>query len=91
MQTKVTHVFKSLERASISITDFSKLTSISRMSLHRWRNGSAVTDMLRLNLAYSTALRLDRAVAKRKLPLHDRLKAPQRLVVLRKIIASMTV
>lgn len=89
MDPKVTYIFDALDRAGVSITDFSRITSISRESLHRWKTGSAIKDKLRLNLAYSTATRLETACREGILPLHDKLKTMQRVKVLRKIIADM--
>jgi hypothetical protein len=87
---KVAYIFSALEKAEVSFTDFTRLTRISRESLYRWRGGAPVKDMLRLDLAYTYALRLEKACRAGKLPLANRLKAVQRLATLRKIITEMS-
>lgn len=89
MTEKVKYIFDAIDKSGIAITDFSKLTRISRESLYRWRRGSNITDKLRLDLAYTVAVRLEKACRCEELPLVDKLKPEQRIVVLRKIIASM--
>jgi hypothetical protein len=88
-ETKVNFIFEALDKAGVSMTDFTRLTRISRESLYRWKGGAPVKDMLRLDLAYTYAKRLETACRSERLPLTSRLKAPQRLIVLRKIIAEM--
>jgi hypothetical protein len=83
---KVAFIFETIEAAQVSITDFSHLVSTSRNSLHRWRNTGKVTDRLRFNLAYQTALRMSYAIADKKLPLPDKVAKAQRVSTLRKII-----
>jgi hypothetical protein len=89
-EAKVKYIFEALEKADITMTDFTRLTRISRESLYRWKNGSPVKDMLRLDLAYTYAKRMEAACRAERLPLTSKLKAPQRLAVLRKIIAEMS-
>ncbi len=86
---KAKYIFEAIEKAEVSFTDFSRLTKISRETLYRWRNGSPISDMLRLDLAYTVATRFEKACRSGKLPLTSRLKKEQRIQVLRKIVASM--
>jgi hypothetical protein len=83
---KVQFIFETIEAAQVSITDFSHLVSTSRNSLHRWRNAGKVSDRLRFNLAYQTALRMSYAVDAKQLPLPDKVSKTQRLSTLRRII-----
>lgn len=87
-EAKVHAIFAALDRAGISITDFHRLTSISRTSLHSWRRGGTVTDMIRLRDAYAFAQRIDKAVELKKLPLVGTYRISERLRVLRGIIAE---
>lgn len=48
---KVAYIFEAMEKSSISLTDFALLTRISRMSLYKWKDGGAINDKLRLDLA----------------------------------------
>jgi len=90
MNTKVKYILDALNTSEVSVTDFSTLTSISRVTIYRWRNGGEVKDELRLNLAYNTAMRLNKAVQHQRLPLTDRLKKDQRVQVLGSIIREMS-
>ena len=90
MNTKVQYILNALDRSEVSITDFSTLTSISRVTIYRWKNGGEVKDELRLNLAYNTATRLNKAVQNDRLPLTDRLKKDQRVQVIGSIIREMS-
>lgn len=89
METNVAFIFEAIEKAGVSITDFSRLTRISRVTLYRWKKGTPITDMLRRDLAFTLATRLEKACRAGKLPITDKLKADQRLAVLRRIVASM--
>ena len=90
MEMKVTYIFQALKDSGVSITDFSRLTRVSRETLYRWKKGSPIVDRLRLDLAYSVAIRLEKACRIKKLPLKNRLKKDQRLALLRKIVAAMS-
>ena len=89
MHPKVAYVYEVLEKAEIGPTDFSILTKVSRETLHRWKKGANIADQLRLDIAYNTSIRLERGCRAGLLPLKERLKSPQRIAVLRKIIAEM--
>jgi hypothetical protein len=78
-----------LDSSGVTITDFSRLTRISRETLYRWKDGANITDNLRLDLAYNTALRLEKACREGKLPLFEKLKAPARIKLLRSIVSEM--
>jgi transcriptional regulator with XRE-family HTH domain len=86
--SKVKFILDTLDAAGVSMTDFAKLTAISRTTLYAWRRGANVADKLRLQVAFNYAIRLDRAVEGSRLPLIDKLSPPQRLKVLRQIIAE---
>jgi hypothetical protein len=88
-EAKIEYIFKAVDVAKISLTDFSRLTGISRETLYRWKDGRNITDKLRLDLAYTVATRMEKACRLGKLPLTDRLEKEQRVVVLRKIIREM--
>ena len=86
---KVVFVFDVLDKAGVRMTDFARVTRITRETLYRWKNGGNITDELRRDIAYTYALRLEKAVAAGRLPFTDTLKKEQRVVTLRKIIADM--
>lgn len=86
---KINYIFKAVETSNIFLTDFGRLTGISRETLYRWKDGGNITDKLRLDLAYTVATRIEKACRLGKLPLTDKLKKVQRVVVLRQIIKSM--
>lgn len=85
---KITFIFEALEEAGVSMTDLSRLTNISRTSLYAWKRGQVVSDKLRLNLAFNTAVRLSKAVEAKRLPLAGKLAPGERLRVLREIITA---
>jgi hypothetical protein len=89
LEEKLDYIFNAVDISEVSLTDFCRLTGISRETLYRWKNGGNVTDKLRLDLAYTVATRMEKACRLGNLPLTDRLKKEQRLVVLRKIIREM--
>lgn len=82
---KINFVFETLKKSGVSMSDFSKLTNISRTTLYSWRAGEG-PDLLRLQLAFNIAVRLDRAVLSQRLPFAESLKAGQRLAALRQVI-----
>ena len=86
---KVDYIFEALEKSGVSMTDFSKITRISRETLYRWRNGNMIKDMLRLDFAYTAANRLEKGCRNGVLPLTDKLKKDARIPRLRRIIADM--
>ncbi|NOQ51051.1 MAG: hypothetical protein GQ578_02370 [Desulfuromonadaceae bacterium] len=88
-QKKVDFIFSTLKRAEIYISYFSKLSKTSRTSLHAWKKGGNVSDMLRLNLAYNIAIRINVATREGRLPLsREGLKKDERLAALKRIISS---
>lgn len=88
VQIKVKAIFAALEKAGVSMTDFARLTGVSRASLYNWRSGANVTDMIRLRDAYAFALRLSKAVEMKKLPLVGMYQLTERIKVLKQIIAD---
>ena len=86
---KVKYIFEALDKSGVTMTDFSRITRISRETLYRWKKGNAITDRLRLDFAYTAAIRLEKGCRLGRLPIQEKLKKEQRLVVLRKIIAEM--
>jgi hypothetical protein len=87
-EEKVVAIFAILELSKVSMTDFSRLSGISRASLYNWKAGANVTDMLRLRDAYAFALRLNKAVEMKKLPLVGLYKLTERVQVLKRIIGE---
>ncbi|MFA5429497.1 MAG: hypothetical protein WC279_14935 [Sulfurimonas sp.] len=85
---KVAFIFTTLDKARVRMIDFARVTRITRETLYRWKGGGNITDELRRDIAYSYALRLDKAVAAGKLPFANKLKKDERVVALRKIIAE---
>ena len=83
---KVEYIFSAIEKAGISVSDFQKLTTISRTTLYNWKNGKAVTDRLRLDLAYHISLKLFKAYQLGKLPLSSEFKKVEKLPEIRRII-----
>lgn len=88
-EEKVKYIFECLEKSEVSLVDFSRLTQISRNSLHRWKRTEEAHDKLRLHIAYTAAQRLEAACREGYLPLVDRLKKDKRFDVIRKIVAQM--
>ena len=86
MNQTARYIFDALARANVTISDFAKLTSISRQTLHHWKAGGAINDTIRLNLAYNTAKRITTATDTKKLPLVEKIPAAERVVVLKRII-----
>lgn len=86
---KVEFIFKVLKEAEVSITDFSRVTEISRETLYRWKNGGNITDMLRLKTAYNRAVYIERGRLSEKLPLPSRMKQKERITLLLKIMQEM--
>ncbi len=85
----VEYIFEVLEKSGMYLTDFSRITGISRVALYRWRKGNPIADKLRLNLAYQAAYRLEKACRLGLLPLHNKYKKVERIKLLRKIVADM--
>lgn len=85
---KIDFVMRALQASGVNITDFSKLTQISRTTLHKWKRGQHASDQLRLNVAFNYAIRLDKAVESKKLPLQGTWAADERLEALRNVIAK---
>ena len=85
---KVERIFRSIERAEISIADVQRLTSVSRETLYRWKDGGNIKDFLRLNIMMKFASLLETAVSEGKLPLQNPMKTDERIKLLRKIIAN---
>lgn len=89
MDERIEYIFRSLEPSGVSLTDFSRLTSVSRETLYRWRDGGNASDKLRINVALTMASRLEKACRAGRLPLKERMNAAERMKVLRKIVAEM--
>jgi len=87
-EAKVSFIIKTLEESEVSITDFSRLTNISRTSLYAWKKGQNVADKLRLSVAYNYALRLAKAIENKRLPLIGMYSVAERTKTLRAIIAE---
>ena len=57
--TKVKNIFDQLAKHDVTIVDFADKINISKQTLHYWKKGGRVTDMLRLNIAHEAAVKLD--------------------------------
>lgn len=92
LKERVKFIFDTIEKAGVSMTDFARIVGdgASRETLYRWKSGANIADGFRLNFVYSVAVRLSKAVHLGRLPLKDKLKAVQRLAVLREIVKSMS-
>lgn len=86
---KIAFIFDALEKSGVTMSDFARITRISRVTLYRWKTGNAITDQLRLDLAYNTAVRFKKACKHDMLPLVDKLKPVKRVQVLRNIVIQM--
>lgn len=86
-----TTIFSALDASGVSICDFARLTTISRVTLHRWKahGGCNIRDQRALRIALTYADRLTKAFEAGRLPLKDRYLTAQRLKVLQGIIAEM--
>lgn len=86
-----TQIFNALAASGVSISDFARLTTISRVTLHRWkRDGEChIRDQRALKIALTYADRLQKAANAGKLPLVNKHLTTQRLKVLQTIIAEM--
>lgn len=84
------YIFTALNKANISITDFSEITNISRTTLYNWKNDHNISDMIRLNLAYKHAVHITRAVHKGILPLKNKLKKSERIAEFKRIMLNMS-
>ena len=88
---KVEKIFQSIERAEIGMVDVQRLTSISRETIYKWKDGGTIKYFLRLNIMTRFASLLETAVSEGKLPLQNPLKTDERIKLLRKIIAAAAV
>jgi len=88
---KVEKIFQSIERAEIGMVDVQRLTSISRETLYKWKDGGNIKDFLRLNIMTRFASLLEIGCGAGVLPLQNPLKTDERIKLLRKIIAAAAV
>ena len=87
IQQKIEFVNKMIDCSQISIADMSEITSISRNTFYRWRQGKPASDRIRVNAAYITAQRLEMAIRAGRLPLHAGFREKKyRLTTLKRII-----
>jgi len=85
---KVKKIFQAIERAEISMVDVQRLTSISRETLYKWKDGGNIKDFLRLNIMTRFASLLEVGCGAGVLPLQNPMKTDERIKLLRKIIAN---
>jgi len=85
---KVEKIFQAIERADISMVDVQRLTSISRETLYKWKDGGNIKDFLRLGIMLKFAALIDAACDAGMLPLQNSLKVGARVALIRKIIAN---
>ena len=55
---QVRTIFDTLDETGTSITEFSRLTTISRATLQHWKRGGYINDRLRLKIAVREAGKL---------------------------------
>lgn len=89
MEPRVQYILAAIEKAEVSMTDVSRLTGVSRVTLYRWKNEANIKDKLRLNMVYTMAQRFEKACRAGRLPFPNKLKVEQRIGALRKIVAEM--
>lgn len=90
-QEKIQFVMRMLESAQISITDIADITTISRHTFYRWKDGMPASDRIRINAAFITAQRIEQGIKAGRLPLQTRFsKKTERQAVLRRIIKEST-
>ena len=82
------YIFGALKKTDVGITDIHNITQISRTTLHAWKNGGAVTDLLRLGVMLRVAKNLNNAFEAGDLPLPRPLKKEDRKARLQKIIVE---
>ena len=88
---KIDFIARMLECSQITISDISEITSISRTSYYRWKDGKPASDRIRINAAYITAQRIEQAIKDNRLPLQARIpNKKERLATLRRIISEST-
>jgi len=57
-QEQIDFIFKVLDATNTNLSKFSRLTSISRTTLYKWKNGDSTGDKFRLAAAVKHAKRL---------------------------------
>ena len=88
---KIEFIARMLECSQITITDIADITTISRTSYYRWKDGKPASDRIRINAAYITAQRIEQAIKDNRLPLQARIpNKKERLAALRRIIREST-
>jgi len=83
---KVNFIFEVIDKCEVKLTDYEVLSRVSRQTLHKWKNGSPVRDMLRLDYAYTLAGRLNHLHAVGTLPLKEKLTAKARVKYIHELI-----
>ena len=89
LDPKVRIIIQAREASAITWGDYATISGVSRETLYRWTKYLKPKDKLRLNIAYTLAVRLNRAVAEGLLPIEQKLKPKERRTYLRKIVAQM--
>jgi hypothetical protein len=81
----VDFIFATLDESGVNVTDFHRLTGVSRVTLYNWKNTREASDMFRLGYAHQVAEKLHKAVEDKKLPFADRLQKGHRISELEKL------
>lgn len=89
LDPKVMVIMQAREASAITWGDYATLSGVSRETLYRWTKYLKPKDKLRLNIAYTLAVRLNKAVEQGLLPIEQKLKPKERRTYLRKIVAQM--
>lgn len=86
-------IFSAIAAAEVTLVDFSKLSGITRATLHNWKreDGGTTADALHLRVAYGLASRLDRATKAGLLPIKKQGQSKAELFqMLHKAISSVS-
>ena len=87
-EEKVAYIFEAIEKSGVSLVHFARLTQISRNSLYRWKRTGEAHDVIRVQIAYTAAQRLEIACRAGKLPIAEGIVKDERFNAIRKIVAS---
>lgn len=83
-------IFAALEASGVSMSDFARLTTVTRSTLYKWKDGtvSNIRDRRALSIALAYADKLTLATEAGRLPLKEVYRISKRVSVLRSIVAE---
>ena len=87
---QIDKIFAALDASGVSVSDFARLTTVSRSTLYKWKDGtvSNIRDRRALSIALAYADKIQQAVAAKRLPLTETYRITKRVSVLRGIISE---